>query len=161
MVTLEAAGRSPRTTELYEVVEGGDGLELRLVEITPKGATGGWYAGPPEVYGADPVEAPWMEAGPDQLTLTRDGVIVHQGRHALAPPGTSVPQLTPGAFALSLIRTTALDEAARHTSGTDTPSANWELHRTVHGYPWCSTRRPGQPDRLRCLPRPSRETRAV
>ncbi|MGW2184123.1 hypothetical protein ACWCXX_40505 [Streptomyces sp. NPDC001732] len=39
---------------------------------------------------------------------------------------------TPGAFALSLIRTTALDEAARHAPGADgPPSANWELHRTL------------------------------
>ncbi|MFF8618542.1 hypothetical protein [Streptomyces sp. NPDC015350] len=101
MVTLEAAGRSPRTTELYEVVEGesGSGLALRLVEITPEDAAGGWYAGPPEVYGADPVETPWMEAGPDRLTLTRDGVIVHQGRHALARPDTAEARVTTAAGA--------------------------------------------------------------
>lgn len=135
LITLEAHGTAPGSTELYEVVDGGDGLELRLVEVTPEDASGGWYAGPPELYGADPVETPWMEAGPDRLTLTRDGVTVHQGRHALPHPATTQPgtsdRLTPGAFALSLIRTTALD-AARHTRGADgPPPANWELHREL------------------------------
>ncbi|MCX4851979.1 hypothetical protein [Streptomyces sp. NBC_00893] len=98
MVTLEAAGQSPRSTELYEVTEdGGDGMELCLVDVTPEGASGGWYAGPPEMYGADPVETPWMEAGPDRLTITRDGVVVHQGRHALARPDTTEPRLTTAA----------------------------------------------------------------
>ncbi|MFF9594223.1 hypothetical protein ACF1FX_34460 [Streptomyces sp. NPDC014646] len=133
LITLEASGTAPRSTELYEVVEGGGngggGLELRLVEVAPEGATGGWYAGPPELYGADPVETPWMEAGSDRLTITRDGVIVHQGRHALPRPHTAEPQLTPDAFALSLIRTTALDEAARGADGP--PPANWEMHRTL------------------------------
>ncbi|MFF9322891.1 hypothetical protein ACF1BP_36755 [Streptomyces sp. NPDC014735] len=33
---------------------------------------------------------------------------------------------------LSLIRTTALDEATRHAPGADgPPPANWELHRTL------------------------------
>ncbi|WP_331750808.1 MULTISPECIES: hypothetical protein [unclassified Streptomyces] len=95
LVTVEAAGQSPRSTELYEVVEGGgDGTELRLVSITPEGAAGGWYAGPPELYGADPVETPWMEAGPDRLTITRNSVIVHQGRHALARRDTTEPRIT-------------------------------------------------------------------
>lgn len=86
MLTLEATEHTPRTTELYEVIGGGeDGMELRLVDIAPEGAEGGWYAGPPELYGADPVETPWMEAGPDRLTITRNGVIVHQGRHAAWP----------------------------------------------------------------------------
>ncbi|MFE3152566.1 hypothetical protein ACFXJ6_38960 [Streptomyces sp. NPDC059218] len=60
MVTMEATGQSPRTTELYEVTEGegGDGLELRLIEAAPEGAAGGWYAGPPEMYDTDPVETP-------------------------------------------------------------------------------------------------------
>jgi hypothetical protein len=98
MLTLEAAEHGPRTTELYEVVAGGgDGMELRLLEVTPEGAAGGWYAGPPELYGADPVETPWMEAGPDRLTITRDGQIVHQGRHALARPDTAEPRLTSAA----------------------------------------------------------------
>ncbi|MFB7852828.1 hypothetical protein ACFC34_38245 [Streptomyces sp. NPDC056053] len=94
--SLEAGAQSPRTTGLYEVTEGedGDGLKLRLVEVAPEGAAGGWYAGPPEMYGADPVETPWMEAGPDRLTLTRDGQVVHQGRHALARPDTADPRLT-------------------------------------------------------------------
>ncbi|MER5503143.1 hypothetical protein ABT096_39045 [Streptomyces sp. NPDC002561] len=100
MVTREAAGQSPRTTELYEVVAGeagdgdGDGLELRLIEVAPEGASGGWYAGPPEMYDTDPVETPWMEAGPDRLTITRDGQVVHQGRHALARPDTADPRIT-------------------------------------------------------------------
>ncbi|MET9662709.1 hypothetical protein [Streptomyces sp. NPDC006510] len=85
----------PRTTELYEVIE--DGTELRLVHIAPEGAAGGWYAGPPELYGADPVETPWMEAGPDRLTITRDGVIVHQGHHALPRPDTAEPRITTAA----------------------------------------------------------------
>ncbi|TXS66006.1 hypothetical protein [Streptomyces sp. sk2.1] len=72
---MEAAGQSPRTTELYEVTEGGDGLELRLIEVAPEETAGGWYAGPPEMYDTDPVETPWMEAGPD--------------RHALARPDTA------------------------------------------------------------------------
>ncbi|MFE7268305.1 hypothetical protein ACFU9B_40965 [Streptomyces sp. NPDC057592] len=92
MLTLEATEHTPRTTELYEVIGGGeDGMELRLVDIAPEG---GWYAGPPELYGADPVETPWMEAGPDRLTITRNGVIVHQGRHALARPDTAEPRTT-------------------------------------------------------------------
>ncbi|MFB7853612.1 hypothetical protein ACFC34_42485 [Streptomyces sp. NPDC056053] len=91
MVTLEAAGQSPRTTELYEVVEDGGGLELRLVEVAPEGAAGGWYAAPPEMDGADPVETPWMEAGPDRLTITRDGKVVHQGRPAPTPPNRASP----------------------------------------------------------------------
>ncbi|MFD7533786.1 hypothetical protein ACFV8E_40320 [Streptomyces sp. NPDC059849] len=133
MVTREATGQSPRTTELYEVTEdGGDGMELCLVDVTPEGASGGWYAGPPEMYGADPVETPWMEAGPDRLTVTREGVIVHQGRHALPRPGITEQQLTPGAVALGLIRTTALDEAARHAPGAGgPPPANWEMHRAL------------------------------
>ncbi|MEV7722351.1 hypothetical protein [Streptomyces sp. NPDC088184] len=94
LVTMEAAGQRPRTTEVYEVIEGADGMELRLVQVEPEGAGGGWYAGPPEMYGTDPVETPWMEAGPDRLTITRDGVIVHQGRHALPRPGTAEPRLT-------------------------------------------------------------------
>ncbi|MGW1848274.1 hypothetical protein [Streptomyces sp. NPDC001966] len=99
MLTLEATEHTPRTTELYEVVGGGeDGMELRLVDIAPEGAEGGWYAAPPELYGADPVETPWMEAGPDRLTITRDGVIVHQGRHALARPDTAEPQITTAAI---------------------------------------------------------------
>ncbi|MFF4667876.1 hypothetical protein [Streptomyces sp. NPDC001282] len=107
-------------------------MGLRLVEVSPEGASGGWYAGPPELYRADPVETPWMEAGPDRLTINRDGVVVHQGRHALPRPHTAEPQLTPGAFALSLIRTTALDEAARHAPGADgPPPANWEIHRAL------------------------------
>ncbi|MFF3735330.1 hypothetical protein ACFYXM_34955 [Streptomyces sp. NPDC002476] len=118
------------------IEDGTGGMELRLVQVAPDGATGGWYAGPPELYGADPVETPWMEAGPDRLTLTRDGVIIHQGRHALPRPDTTDPRpadrLTPGTYALSLIRTTALDEAARHAPGADgPPPANWELHRTL------------------------------
>ncbi|MEV5205138.1 hypothetical protein [Streptomyces sp. NPDC053720] len=72
LITMEATGQNPRTTELYEVAEGGDRLELRLVEVAPEGAAGGWYAGPPEAYGADPVETPWMEAGPDRLTLNAE-----------------------------------------------------------------------------------------
>ncbi|MFF8919520.1 hypothetical protein ACF08M_41115 [Streptomyces sp. NPDC015032] len=52
-----------------------------------------------------------------------------RGRHALPRPHTAEPQLTPGAFALSLIRTTALDEAARGADGP--PLANWEPHRTL------------------------------
>ncbi|MFF3959430.1 hypothetical protein ACFYY1_40560 [Streptomyces sp. NPDC001890] len=99
MLTLEATEHTPRTTELYEVVGGGaDGMELRLVDIAPEGAEGGWYAGPPELYGADPVETPWMEAGPDRLTITRNGVIVHQGRHALARPDTAEPRITTAAI---------------------------------------------------------------
>ncbi|MGW2113496.1 hypothetical protein [Streptomyces sp. NPDC001948] len=49
------------------------------------------------MYGADPVETPWMEAGPDRLTLTRDGQVVYQGRHALARPDTAEPRLTTAA----------------------------------------------------------------
>ncbi|HBF78520.1 MAG TPA: hypothetical protein DD420_00850 [Streptomyces sp.] len=38
----------------------------------------------------------------------------------------------PRTVALSLIRTTALDEAARHASGADgPPPANWEMHRSL------------------------------
>lgn len=49
MVTLGATDTAPRSTELYEVVEGsGYGLELRLIGGSPEGAAGGWYAGPPE-----------------------------------------------------------------------------------------------------------------
>ncbi|MFB7853525.1 hypothetical protein [Streptomyces sp. NPDC056053] len=51
------------------------------------------YAGLPETYGSDPVETPWMEAGPDRITVIRAGVIVHQGRHALARPDTAEPRL--------------------------------------------------------------------
>ncbi|MFB7853321.1 hypothetical protein ACFC34_40820 [Streptomyces sp. NPDC056053] len=54
-------------------------------------------AGPPEMYVADPVKTPWMEAGPDRLTITRDGQVVHQGRHALARPDTAEPRLTTAA----------------------------------------------------------------
>ncbi|MGW1193089.1 hypothetical protein [Streptomyces sp. NPDC002559] len=97
MITLEATGQSPRTTELYEVTEGGDGLELRLIEVAPEGAAGGWYAGPPEMYDTDPAETPWVEAGPDRLTITRDGQVVHQGRHALARPDTANPRITTAA----------------------------------------------------------------
>ncbi|MFE3151283.1 hypothetical protein ACFXJ6_32240 [Streptomyces sp. NPDC059218] len=42
----------------------------------------------------DPVETPWMGAGPDRLTITRNGVIVHQGRHTLARPDTAEPRIT-------------------------------------------------------------------
>ncbi|MET8747879.1 MULTISPECIES: hypothetical protein [unclassified Streptomyces] len=35
-----------------------------------------------------------MEAGPDRLTITRGGVIVCQGRHALARPDTAEPRVT-------------------------------------------------------------------
>ncbi|MFB6879185.1 hypothetical protein [Streptomyces sp. NPDC056323] len=38
-----------------------------------------------------------MEAGPDRLTITRNGVIVHQGRHALARPDTAEPRITTAA----------------------------------------------------------------
>ncbi|MFE3152567.1 hypothetical protein ACFXJ6_38965 [Streptomyces sp. NPDC059218] len=38
-----------------------------------------------------------MEAGPDRLTITRDGQVVHQGRHALARPDTTEPRLTTAA----------------------------------------------------------------
>ncbi|MFF8919521.1 hypothetical protein ACF08M_41120 [Streptomyces sp. NPDC015032] len=60
LVTLEASGTAPGSTELYEVVDGGgNGMGLRLVEVSPKGASGGWYAGPPELYGAaTPFPAP-------------------------------------------------------------------------------------------------------
>ncbi|MFJ1839901.1 hypothetical protein ACIOJ9_39330 [Streptomyces sp. NPDC088175] len=134
LITLEATDRAPRTTELYEVIEGGDGMELHLVQAEPEGAEGGWYAGPPEMYGADPIETPWMEAGPGQLTVTREGVIVHQGRHALPSPGTTEQRITPGAVALGLIRTTALDEAARHAPGAGgPPPANWEMYRALTG----------------------------
>ncbi|MFI9630863.1 hypothetical protein [Streptomyces sp. NPDC052042] len=58
-----------------------------------------------------------------------------RGRHALPRPDTTGPRptgRTTGAFALSLIRTTALDEAARHAPGADgPPPANWELHRAL------------------------------
>ncbi|MEV8101736.1 hypothetical protein [Streptomyces sp. NPDC088135] len=137
LITLEAGDAAPSGAELYEVVEGsGGGMELRLIEVSPEGSSGGWYAGPPELYGSDPVETPWMEAGPDRLTITRDGAVVHQGRHALPCPGTTEPRaadrIAPGAFALSLIRATALDEAARHAPGTDgPPPVNWEMHRTL------------------------------
>ncbi|MFE7429516.1 MULTISPECIES: hypothetical protein [unclassified Streptomyces] len=67
-------------------------MELRLVDIAPEGAAGGWYAGPPELHGGDPVETPRIEADPDRLTITRDGVIVHQGHHALPRPDTTDPR---------------------------------------------------------------------
>ncbi|MFB7216482.1 hypothetical protein [Streptomyces sp. NPDC056255] len=35
-----------------------------------------------------------MKAGPDRLTIIRTGVIVHQGRHALARPDTAEPRIT-------------------------------------------------------------------
>ncbi|GAA1335011.1 hypothetical protein GCM10009647_076990 [Streptomyces sanglieri] len=35
-----------------------------------------------------------MEAGPDRLTITRAGEIVHQGRHPLALPDTTEPRIT-------------------------------------------------------------------
>lgn len=109
LIMLEATDHAPGSTVLYEVIVGGDGPELRLAEVTPEGAAGGWYAGPPEPYGADPVEAPWMEAGPDRPTITRNGAIVHQGRHALPRPETTEPRLTSaagpnGAVGLALVQ---------------------------------------------------------
>ncbi|MFE2936122.1 hypothetical protein [Streptomyces sp. NPDC059278] len=38
-----------------------------------------------------------MEAGPDRLTITRDGQVVHQGRHALARPDAAEARLTTAA----------------------------------------------------------------
>ncbi|WP_158771456.1 hypothetical protein [Streptomyces sp. NRRL S-340] len=55
----------------------------RLVDHTaPDDALAGGFAGPPDLYGGAPFEAPWTEAGPDRLAVLRDGRAVHQGRHA-------------------------------------------------------------------------------
>ncbi|MFB7598954.1 hypothetical protein [Streptomyces sp. NPDC056160] len=100
MVTYEATDRVPRWTETYEVKDGADGRALRLVDHTAPDATlAGWFAGPPDLYGGDPFETPWMEAGPDRLAILRDGRVVHQGRHALARPGAADPRVTMAAGA--------------------------------------------------------------
>lgn len=101
LVTYEETEQDPRWTETYEVAEGdGGALALRPVGHTaPDDSLAGWFAGPPEVYGGDPFETPWMEAGPDSLTVTRGGEIVHQGRHALARPDDAPPRLTTAAGA--------------------------------------------------------------
>ncbi|MEV3858121.1 hypothetical protein AB0J38_27795 [Streptomyces sp. NPDC050095] len=83
-ITMEANASEPQWTETYEVTE--DGTELRLLDTTaPDGMSGGWYAGAPEFLDADPFETPWMEAGPDRLTISRGGTVVHQGRYAVVP----------------------------------------------------------------------------
>ncbi|MEU6664232.1 hypothetical protein [Streptomyces sp. NPDC046821] len=86
-VTLGATQRAPQWTDAYEVVwDAEHGRVLRALGCEgAEDSAGGWYAGPPELYGSDPVEQPWMEAGPDWLTLVRGGRVVHQGRHAAVP----------------------------------------------------------------------------
>ncbi|MFI5808933.1 hypothetical protein [Streptomyces sp. NPDC051561] len=91
-VTFEAQGDSPAFTETYEVVSSGDANwpeqnELRLVEHTaPSDDLAGWFAGSPEFSDGDAIETAWMEAGPDRLTLTRAGVVLHEGSHILPAP---------------------------------------------------------------------------
>lgn len=101
LVTYEETEQDPRWTETYEVIEDAtDGRVLRHVDHTaPDASSAGWFAGPPELHGSDPFETPWMEAGPDRLTVTRQGEVVHQGRHALARPDNAQPRLTTAAGA--------------------------------------------------------------
>ncbi|MEU5430924.1 hypothetical protein AB0H73_35700 [Streptomyces olivoreticuli] len=101
LVTYEETGHDPRWTETYEVAEDATcGRVLRHVEHTaPDDSLAGWFAGPPELHDGDPFETPWMEAGPDRLTITRDGAIVHQGHHALPRPDTAAVRLTTAASA--------------------------------------------------------------
>nr|BFD86945.1 hypothetical protein StreXyl84_63460 [Streptomyces sp. Xyl84] len=95
VVTYEATDRDLRWTETYEVQGGAGGRALRLVDHTaPDTSLAGWFAGPPGLYGGDPFETPWMEAGSDRLAVLRGGQVLHQGRHALARPGAADPRVT-------------------------------------------------------------------
>ena len=51
-----------------------------------------WFAGAPEAPGGDAIETAWMEAGPDLLTVIRDGRVLHQGHHAQGLPEPSKPR---------------------------------------------------------------------
>ncbi|MGW2083126.1 hypothetical protein ACWCOW_40730 [Streptomyces sp. NPDC001939] len=108
-VTLEASGTGPGWTEEYEVTEDG---ELRFLgsATAPEGAAG-WFAGP-SATGGDVLETPWMEAGPDRLTVTRQGCVVHQGRAAVPASEPSGAAGWPnGGFVFSACQFLALDDA--------------------------------------------------
>lgn len=95
-ITMEATETLPQWTEVYDVTEDGRALRL-LSEDAPEGIGGGWYSGAPELYGADPFETPWMEAGADRIAVIRRGSVVHQGRHAAVPDTTPAePPLVQG-----------------------------------------------------------------
>ncbi|WHM40889.1 hypothetical protein [Streptomyces sp. BPTC-684] len=82
---------------MYEAAEdAAHSLVLRHVGHTaPDDSLAGWFADPAELHGGDPAETPWREADPDRLTLTRNGTLVHQGRHILArDTDTAEPRLT-------------------------------------------------------------------
>ncbi|MEU5157775.1 MULTISPECIES: hypothetical protein [Actinomycetes] len=89
IVTYEATDADPRWTETYEVIkDAAYGLVLHLVDHTaPDEGMAGWFGGTPDIIG-DPVETPWMEAGPDRLAIIRGGTVVHHGHHALTRPDT-------------------------------------------------------------------------
>ncbi|MEU3423594.1 hypothetical protein AB0F39_34475 [Streptomyces murinus] len=98
LITYEATEQGDRWTETYEVADGDGGRALRPIGHTaPDDSLAGWFAGPPELLDGDPLETPWMEAGPDRLTVIRDGQIVHQGRHALAQPDDAPLRITTAA----------------------------------------------------------------
>ncbi|MFB6950210.1 hypothetical protein ACFCXP_11320 [Streptomyces niveus] len=83
-VHYEAAGPGlPAWGETYEVIpdpQFSDDLRLRLVHHTAKGdaatMTGAWAT---EHGEPDPLFDMWFEAGPGQMTIVRDGRVVHPG----------------------------------------------------------------------------------
>ncbi|MEU8893934.1 hypothetical protein [Streptomyces sp. NPDC048442] len=90
VVAFEAVGDNPGFTETYEVISSGlehwpEQTELRLVGHTAPHDQVGFYAGSPALSGGDAIETVWMEAGPDRLTVLREGKVLHQGSRT---PGT-------------------------------------------------------------------------
>ncbi|RCG27185.1 hypothetical protein DQ384_26050 [Sphaerisporangium album] len=78
-VHYETNGALPEFGETYRVENSEEhgGLVLALMSHTAKDTDDvGWYS--PGVAG-DPLAEPWFEAGPAQLTLIRDGRVVHGG----------------------------------------------------------------------------------
>ncbi|MER0485093.1 hypothetical protein ABR737_43385 [Streptomyces sp. Edi2] len=87
-VTYEPCGTVEGFREVYRVIDDPNTPEAKTLELvthTSKREDGffGAFAGEPS-YGpeSDPLETAWMEAGPDRLSITRDGEVVHQGRQS-------------------------------------------------------------------------------
>ncbi|WP_432017691.1 hypothetical protein [Streptomyces hydrogenans] len=81
-VTYEAWGAEPEWSETYVVVPSAAGRILELQSHTRGETRGlvGAFAVNQGYPDDDPFTTPWMEAGPDRLTVTRDGVTVHGAR---------------------------------------------------------------------------------
>ncbi|NEB00597.1 hypothetical protein [Streptomyces sp. SID13726] len=85
-VHYEQAGESPATGETYIVSDAGDGLlSMQLLALSPTVPPAQeQFAGAFACEASDsPLHEAWFEAGPQRLTIVRDGQAVHDGPAAL------------------------------------------------------------------------------